>query len=90
MRTYHLQREATPPLLSVREVPNRDIGFYGSLNSRCDSKKGFHFFVGERSAAVGGDVEVKKRRVCRVWTYPFLCVTQRKNVKHHVKRQLIM
>jgi hypothetical protein len=46
MRTYHLTPELPLPLLSVRKVPNRDIGFHGSLDSGCDVKETRHQMVG--------------------------------------------
>ena len=43
MTAYQLPFELCLPLLSVCKVLNRDVGFYCSLNSRCDLKKGCHF-----------------------------------------------
>jgi hypothetical protein len=42
MRTYKLLLEFFYPLLPVGNVPNRPVGFYGSLDSGCNLKKNRH------------------------------------------------
>ena len=44
MITYLFLFELFPPRLPVGKVLNRDVGFYGSLNSGCNFKEGGHCF----------------------------------------------
>lgn len=65
MSTHHFPPESFRPVRRICEVPNRIVGFYGSLNPGCDLKESIHFEIEE--------VECQSQRwACRVLNFPVL------------------